>query len=968
MTTGKAHDGKSYAGNPHVRSDEGEIASAATPRRWSLPYRTTVCAILLAAVACADALPKAPPEGGSRAARFATPPASARILPLHHGRPNNRKANDAELRNLMLDGFGGMASNVSFGTNYLDSAADWDTLRHMVKEAKASGMALWLYDEDGYPSGTARDKTLKGHPEWQARGVLIAVTNVSAGARAELVLPPGTFRLAVACPMKNGRPDTDAAVNLDACAMGGKVTWTAPAQGAVRWRVFGVTEDYLHESTHAALSLALKQPYINLLMREPTARFIALTHDRYAKELGEDLKVFTSTFTDEPSLMSCWMRPMPYYVLPWCPDLPADYRARTGRDLLADVPAIVCESASGTTPKLRYGFWNMVGDRVSRNYMGQLTEWAAKHGILSGGHLLAEEGLSTHVPYYGDFFRCLRALSSPGIDCLTSIPSQVPWITAQFGGSAGALNGSRYVMCEASDHSQRWRRPGDTRPVYQVSEEEVVGSLNRLVWGGVNTFTSYYRWGAFTREQVNRINTVVGRAVTLMSEGQNGAEVALLYPAEALMSTYRPGLHGGGGPDNVRVASCFRNCGASLFEGHRAFMFVDAPSLAEAQVSGDALVRGDLRWRVVVLPHATTLSSAALRNVYAFWKAGGAVIAVGACPANSEAAFPDATAVRLCAEMFGAGARGRSFSVARNASGGVGVCLAGQQAATLCDVVDALLESPLAVTANAEKAALRVARRRTAEGDVVFALNDSPYAWRGTVRLAGNASAELWEPRTGTHVPAAETADLHAGGPRSCATADIALDMPPFGAVLLTTARPLAQVRRDFDEKKFTPTEMPFVAPVKKVGAPSRARDVKAEHRANPDGSAWGRAHILKGGVDTFMFLPFVYASSPCVDGMRGITFETDVKDDQPYAPELLVFASMEDGSMYLAHAGRSLADRGRARVYVPFSSFARHGASGKTAVFDLAKIRQFSIGFGGYFGEEGQKIALEVTPPVGYR
>ena len=154
----------------------------------------SACCVACAAVA--DSLPKAPPEGGSRAARFANPPASARILPLHHGRPNNRKANDAELRNLMLDGFGGMACNVSFGTNYLDSAADWDTMRYVTKEAKASGMTLWLYDENGYPSGTARDKTLKGHPEWQARGVLVSVTNVAAGARAELTLPPGTFRLA----------------------------------------------------------------------------------------------------------------------------------------------------------------------------------------------------------------------------------------------------------------------------------------------------------------------------------------------------------------------------------------------------------------------------------------------------------------------------------------------------------------------------------------------------------------------------------------------------------------------------------------------------------------------------------------------------------------------------------------------------------------------------------------------------
>ena len=40
MATGKALNGKPYAGNPHVRFDEGEVASAATPRRGFLLYTT----------------------------------------------------------------------------------------------------------------------------------------------------------------------------------------------------------------------------------------------------------------------------------------------------------------------------------------------------------------------------------------------------------------------------------------------------------------------------------------------------------------------------------------------------------------------------------------------------------------------------------------------------------------------------------------------------------------------------------------------------------------------------------------------------------------------------------------------------------------------------------------------------------------------------------------------------------------
>jgi hypothetical protein len=38
MTKGKALNGKPDAGNPHVRFDEGEVVSAATPRRGSLLY------------------------------------------------------------------------------------------------------------------------------------------------------------------------------------------------------------------------------------------------------------------------------------------------------------------------------------------------------------------------------------------------------------------------------------------------------------------------------------------------------------------------------------------------------------------------------------------------------------------------------------------------------------------------------------------------------------------------------------------------------------------------------------------------------------------------------------------------------------------------------------------------------------------------------------------------------------------
>ena len=52
MATGKALDGKPYAGNPHVRFDEGEVAPATTPRRGSLLYKTFFVLAACAAGLC----------------------------------------------------------------------------------------------------------------------------------------------------------------------------------------------------------------------------------------------------------------------------------------------------------------------------------------------------------------------------------------------------------------------------------------------------------------------------------------------------------------------------------------------------------------------------------------------------------------------------------------------------------------------------------------------------------------------------------------------------------------------------------------------------------------------------------------------------------------------------------------------------------------------------------------------------
>ena len=60
-------------------------------------------------------------------------------------------------------GLGGVVCNVAF-QDYLRSEENWKTLARAVAEFAKLGMVVWIYDEQGYPSGAAGGLVLKENP------------------------------------------------------------------------------------------------------------------------------------------------------------------------------------------------------------------------------------------------------------------------------------------------------------------------------------------------------------------------------------------------------------------------------------------------------------------------------------------------------------------------------------------------------------------------------------------------------------------------------------------------------------------------------------------------------------------------------------------------------------------------------------------------------------------------------------
>src|SRR4030042_974998 len=97
---------------------------------------------------------------------WSDPPMECRPLQIVHG-IHPAQATPAAMKKLKELGLGGIVCNVNFD-KYLISQTHWDTLVLAVEACREVGLIVWIYDEDGYPSGSAGGLVLKQNPAFEA--------------------------------------------------------------------------------------------------------------------------------------------------------------------------------------------------------------------------------------------------------------------------------------------------------------------------------------------------------------------------------------------------------------------------------------------------------------------------------------------------------------------------------------------------------------------------------------------------------------------------------------------------------------------------------------------------------------------------------------------------------------------------------------------------------------------------------
>ncbi|MGH7953273.1 MAG: hypothetical protein ACREFE_15335 [Limisphaerales bacterium] len=270
-----------------------------------------------------------------------------------------------QLDKLKIAGLDGVVFHPRFYTNkppylgkkYLAEVSD------AILHAKSIGLAFWIYDENGWPSGTVGGQLLKKYPN-------------DAQQWAEIVTEKPERCLA----------------------------------------------EFEHAKKRWFLGERIGQG-VDYFNPDLARHFLELTHERYRTGLkSEAWEYIEAVFCDEPEfgLGHAYDSLSKHGAIPWTPKLPELFRQRYGEDLLPQISKIFFGGEN--SDEIRIQFWELLTDIFNESFTAPINQWCKRHGKLFTAHVKGEEHPLFQVPTNGSCDQFFRNLSLPSIDALERFP------------------------------------------------------------------------------------------------------------------------------------------------------------------------------------------------------------------------------------------------------------------------------------------------------------------------------------------------------------------------------------------------------------------------------------------------------------------------------------------------------------------------------------------------------------------
>lgn len=582
-----------------------------------------------------------------RGSQFDNPEKKMRMRWLSYG--FNRESYTGDISKFLMQGYGGIVSNVNFNSEYLRDSEQFRLLADVYTLADRNGMKVWIYDEYQWPSGKAFGLVLEGHDEYQATG--IQMFGISGNGNVDFTLPDNYLKIMYAeLTDSDGTRVPDFSDRKISSSASGR--WTLDIY-ALRYTYEGVEDRTKFDTLRD----------VDLLNPDAVKRFIDLTYVKYRDEMGDAFRKVEAFFTDEPLLGN---RGKKNYAV-WTEKLPEKFREKYGYDL--EIKYIFSGDTADARVQ-RQNYYELVADMFAAAYTEQIAEWCEANGTAGSGHLLFEENMNDHIETYGGgFLKIAGAMTIPGSDSLWTVPDDMlnpnvfigNYMGLKYVGSAAVNNGKKDVMVEFNPACCDNETFSKDVLYYSYGGAAMMRMFGANIFNVINPVNSY------NTEQINALNKYVGRMNTVLDGSINSTELAVYYPIETVQAyhnanTVHSAENGSGQSESEKINLKYENMCLALLQAKADFNIIDAESVLRSEITSDGyLAIGNGIYKTVVLGYAEYISPDVLEKLAGFAERGGKVIFVGNIPAYSTVRGDDAEIASVM-EKFENAPRYSSFS------------------------------------------------------------------------------------------------------------------------------------------------------------------------------------------------------------------------------------------------------------------------------------------------------------------
>lgn len=477
----------------------------------------------------------------------------------------------------------------------------WKLVEWFSEEAGKRGMTVSLSDYClGIGQKSYFDEALKKYPE--VAGCLLKCDSMTVDSRLEWKLPDNVVSLTSFPLDNNGNIITDDFTDLRGMISDNEIRCQLDSKSKV-YVVYAEKQNWSYDPMHPFSGKGIIEFFYKEFERHIPGQMGKNLNFFFSDELNFKLKgkVWNENFSDE-------------------------FIKRKGYDVCPELIALWI-NIGNRTPKIRLDYNDVYVTLSEENYFKPIYQYNERYGMTLG---CDHGGRGYKLDEFGDYFRTQRWNQGPGSD-QPFLGKSI--IKAKVASSIAHLYERPRVWLEGF-YGSGWST--NTAALSDALYANLALGYNLLTLHGLY-YTTYGRWwewappcNHFRMPYWNHMKSFLKsseRLCYLLSQGKHVADVAVLYPVEAVVADPVNGK---------RSASIAFSAGEFLYKKGVDFDFMDYESLQRAKVTDGKLRVAGESFSVIIVPSMRTISHESLLKLLEFSVNGGVVINLGDLPYATE--------------------------------------------------------------------------------------------------------------------------------------------------------------------------------------------------------------------------------------------------------------------------------------------------------------------------------------------